>query len=85
MSQQKALYLTGRNGDWVIREKGIPKPGPGQLLVKIHSASLNTDEWILRKKPGLFQSWPVMVGSEAAGTVEEVGFGVSGFAKGDRV
>lgn len=85
MSQQKALFLTGTTGEWVVGEKGIPKPGTGQLLVKIESASLNPADWKLPKRPGAISSWPAIVGSDAAGTVEEVGPDVSGFAKGDRV
>jgi L-iditol 2-dehydrogenase len=33
-------WLNGMNGPWEVREVPIPKPGPGQLLVKVHAGSI---------------------------------------------
>jgi len=61
-----------------------PAPGPGQLLVKVSAAGVNFIETYQRS--GVYPvSYPFTPGSEAAGTVEEVGPGVEGFAPGDRV
>jgi len=36
----KQLVLMGKGGPWEIREKEIPTPGPGQLLVKMKASSI---------------------------------------------
>ncbi|MDF9750745.1 quinone oxidoreductase [Arthrobacter sp. ES3-54] len=61
-----------------------PVPGPGQLLVKVAAAGVNFIDTY--KRSGIYKvSYPFTPGSEAAGTVEEVGDAVTGFAPGDRV
>ncbi|WP_055489363.1 NADP-dependent oxidoreductase [Streptomyces sp. TP-A0356] len=67
-----------------------PSPGPGQVLVAVRAAGVNPVDWKLRsgyRRPGDpgTPAFPVVFGSEAAGLVEEVGEGVSGFAVGDAV
>lgn len=61
-----------------------PVPGPGQLLVKVGAAGVNFIDTY--KRSGIYKvPFPFTPGSEAAGTVEATGDGVSGFAVGDRV
>ncbi|MGO4189855.1 quinone oxidoreductase family protein [Pseudarthrobacter sp. TAF60_1] len=61
-----------------------PTPGPGQLLVKVAATGVNFIETYQRG--GMYKvAYPFTPGSEAAGTVEEVGEGVEGFAVGSRV
>ncbi|WP_426006906.1 quinone oxidoreductase family protein [Paenarthrobacter sp. NyZ202] len=61
-----------------------PKPGPGQLLVKVAAAGVNFIETYQRS--GIYKvEYPFTPGAEAAGTVEALGEGVEEFAAGDRV
>ncbi|WP_258805505.1 quinone oxidoreductase family protein [Pseudarthrobacter sp. NS4] len=61
-----------------------PVPGPGQLLLKVGAAGVNFIDTY--KRSGTYKvPYPFIPGSEAAGTVEEVGDGVTGFVPGDRV
>jgi NADPH2:quinone reductase len=61
-----------------------PVPGPGQLLVRVAAAGVNFIDTY--KRGGVYKvPYPFIPGSEAAGTVEEVGEGVTGFVPGDRV
>lgn len=65
-------------------EIGRPVPGPGQLLVKVGAAGVNFIDTY--KRSGTYKvPFPFTPGSEFAGTVEEVGEAVTGFAAGDRV
>lgn len=59
-----------------------PAPGPGQLLVQVAAAGVNFIDTY--KRSGVYKvPYPFTPGSEAAGTVVEVGEGVTGFAVGD--
>jgi NADPH2:quinone reductase len=61
-----------------------PVPGPGQALVRIAASGVNFIDVYFRT--GLYKAdLPVTLGSEAAGTVEAVGPGVTEVAPGDRV
>ncbi|MGV9246366.1 NADP-dependent oxidoreductase [Streptomyces sp. NPDC003710] len=67
-----------------------PSPGPGQILVAVRAAGVNPVDWKLRtgfRRPGDTgePEFPLVLGNEAAGVVEEVGEGVTGFAAGDAV
>ena len=68
----------------MLADLPIPEPGPGQVLIRVEATGLNFIEVYFRK--GVYKaSLPLTPGSEAAGTVEELGPGVSGFAAGDAV
>lgn len=62
----------------------VPQPGAGELLVRHEAVGLNFIDTYHRS--GLYPvTLPSGIGNEAAGVVEAVGEGVSGFAVGDRV
>jgi NADPH:quinone reductase len=62
----------------------VPKPGPKQALVRIAISGVNFIDVYFRS--GLYKAdLPVILGSEAAGTVEAIGPDVSDVAPGDRV
>lgn len=71
-----------------VVEVARPKPGPGQVLVRLKAAGINPGEAAIRK--GVFaERWPATFpsgqGSDLAGIVEEVGPGVANVAAGDEV
>lgn len=84
-SQQKVLYLTKKNGPFEVHAADVPKPGPGQILVKVQAAGLNPIDWKILLYGRYIDEYPAILGHDVAGTVEELGEGVTGFAKGDRV
>jgi NADPH:quinone reductase-like Zn-dependent oxidoreductase len=84
-TQQKALLVPAKFADFVVGSKSIPKPGPGELLVKIRSTALNPFDWKVHKYGIFVEEFPAVLGSDLAGDVEEVGEGVTTFVKGDRV
>jgi NADPH2:quinone reductase len=70
----------------VIEEKPSPKPGPGQVLVRVRAASVNFPDYLMTK--GLYQlkpDLPFTPGMEAAGDIMALGEGVTGWSVGDRV
>ncbi|HEV2818190.1 MAG TPA: NAD(P)-dependent alcohol dehydrogenase [Allosphingosinicella sp.] len=76
-----------------VGEAPKPVPGPGELLVRVHAATVNrTDCGELRPHPqlgrlvfGLIRPRRRIFGMDFAGTVEAVGEGVTAFTPGDRV
>jgi NADPH:quinone reductase-like Zn-dependent oxidoreductase len=70
----------------VLRESPIPRPGRGQVLIRVRAASLSFRELsILRGRYPLPVKDDVIAVSDGAGEVVEVGEGVSRAAVGDRV
>jgi len=68
-----------------VRIEDLPKPsaGTGEVLIRVRACGLcGTD--IAKYRHCLVEP-PVVLGHEVAGDIEEVGAGVSGFKKGDRV
>jgi NADPH2:quinone reductase len=69
-----------------VREVPDPKIGAGQLGVDVKAAGCNFFDILIVK--GQYQvkpPFPFVPGGEIAGVVSEVGAGVTGFAKGDRI
>src|ERR1700685_2728248 len=82
----KAIQIHETGGPEVLQlaELPIPEPGPGQVLIRIEAIGVNFVELYFRK--GVYKATlPITPGSEAAGTVEKLGTGVSGFEEGDSV
>ena len=67
------------------REVPLPSPGPGQVLVRMHAASLNRGEFLLKHGlHGAAGSWKA-IGSEGAGEVVAVAPDVQSLQVGQRV
>jgi NADPH:quinone reductase-like Zn-dependent oxidoreductase len=83
----KSCWIRGaeRGGtDVEPREVPVPQPKAGEILVKVHAASLNRGE-ILASISLHKADAPHPGGADFAGEVEAVGQGVTAFKKGDRV
>lgn len=82
---QKALMLESAQGKFVVGTRNIPKPGPGQLLVKVLATGLNPIDWKIQKYDVFVKEFPAVLGSDLAGEVVTVGEGVTSFKEGDRM
>ena len=70
----------------VTQDGDVPAPGPGEVRIRQRAIGVNFFDVYLRRGwiPGLLPL-PGTPGMEAAGTVLDVGEGVTGFMPGDRV
>jgi NADPH:quinone reductase-like Zn-dependent oxidoreductase len=72
-----------------VREVAEPYAQAGQIRVRVAAAGLNPMDWIMTANDEAGTRFglrlPCGFGSDYAGTVDEVGRGVTGFAIGDRV
>ncbi len=68
-------------------EIDTPKPGPGEVLVRLHASGINPSD--VKKRagsfPDLLDDGYVIPNSDGAGVIEAVGPGVSGQRIGERV
>jgi D-arabinose 1-dehydrogenase-like Zn-dependent alcohol dehydrogenase len=68
-----------------VQEVPVPRPGPGEVLVKVHACAVCYLDSIVRSgiRPGV--DLPLILGHEIAGEVAEVGPAVGGLNEGQRV
>ncbi|MBH9965842.1 zinc-binding dehydrogenase [[Bacillus] enclensis] len=83
----KALLLKDK-GLWKnmkVEETEKPAPGNGELLVEVHAVGLNPVDYKTATNGMPSWTYPHILGLDVAGVVAEVGDGVTGWEKGDRI
>ncbi len=91
----RAIVQDSYGSPAVLQARDIDKPeiGDGEVLVRVHAASIHVGDWILmtgdpfvmRFATGLRKPKQPIPGTDLAGTVEAVGKGVQGLKRGDEV
>ncbi len=84
----KAVIIRKHGGYEALEIAEVPRPaaGAGQVVLQVKAAGMNhLDTWVRRGIPGRPVPLPMIPGSDAAGVIAEIGPGVTGIAKGDRV
>jgi NADPH:quinone reductase len=84
----KAAFIRETGGPDKIQYGDLPTPnvGPGQVLVKVGAVAVNPIDTYIRNGANYWPlPQPYIIGSDLAGTVVEVGAGVTEFKNGDRV
>ena len=66
-----------------IIDSEIPKPAPGQVVIKVQVSGSNPKDW--KVPEWMPDAAPTNQGDDIAGTIHAVGEGVEEFRKGDRV
>jgi L-iditol 2-dehydrogenase len=80
----RGIFFLGP-GQLELREVPVPEPGPGEVIVKVESATTcGTDLKAYQRGHKLFKP-PMPFGHEYAGYVSAVGRGVTEFKEGDAV
>ncbi len=84
----RAMVTPEFGGPDLFEEQDVerPRPGPGEVLVRVVAAGTNPVDTKLRAGdiPGAVET-PVVLGADASGVIEEVGAGVTGLQPGDEV
>ena len=84
----RAVVLRSHGGPEVLQLEELPEPraGAGQVRVRVAAVAVNhLDIWVRNGLPHLKLEYPFRLGADVAGTVDEIGEGVSGVAVGDEV
>jgi propanol-preferring alcohol dehydrogenase len=80
----KACVLPAPQAPLQIVDVEIPRPGLGEILVRIEACGVCHSDVFLASSPKLPRT-PLILGHEAVGRVSELGEGVTRFRVGDRV
>src|SRR3984893_1878533 len=85
IAPMKAAQIPKPGGDFQIVEREIPKPGAGQVLIKVQACGICHSDVLTKEGawPGI--EYPRVPGHEVAGIIDELGAGVSEWKKGQRV
>lgn len=83
----KAIWITAKGGTEVLELRETPRPVPvaGEVLIAVKAAGLNRSDVYSRTNKSYGNDKPEIPGLEVAGTVIEIGPGVSRWKKNDRV
>ena len=86
----RAYRMTGWATTPSAVEVPVPRPGPGQVLLRVAGCGLCRSDLAMRRIPRaaaeqLGWQMPYTLGHEAAGRIAALGAGVTGFAEGDPV
>ena len=86
----RAIVIREHGGrEKLLLEESVPtpRPGSGQVLVRVHACALNhLDIFVRRGMPGKHTPLPFISGGDIAGTVAEIGAGAAaGVTVGERV
>ena len=86
----KAIVIEGYGGAdrLLLRERPDPRPGAGEILVRVRAAGVNPVDWKIRRgdlRMVLRIGFPYVPGGDVAGEVVDVGAGVTRFRPGDAI
>ncbi|BFZ64103.1 hypothetical protein YB2330_005241 [Saitoella coloradoensis] len=85
MSNQAAWIKESKANPVVVDSAPVYTPGKGEVVVKNAAAAINPVDWKIQDSGYFINTYPNILGTDVAGTIEEVGEGVTEFKKGDRV
>jgi D-arabinose 1-dehydrogenase-like Zn-dependent alcohol dehydrogenase len=85
MPKMKAAVVVKPGADFEIQEREIPAAPAGHVRIKVHACGICYSDHLT--KDGIFPGivYPRVPGHEVAGTIDEVGPGVTTWKKGQRV
>jgi NADPH:quinone reductase-like Zn-dependent oxidoreductase len=82
------LQAYGDVDQFKLDDVPVPTPEAGEVLMRVHASAVNHLDLVVRQGVRA-QQWPMdlpaTLGGDAAGVIEGLGAGVTGFAVGDRV
>lgn len=90
MTSMKAVRIHNYGGPDVLTYEDAPRPtaGPGEVLIRVHATTVNPFDCAARAGylGGYFNyTFPLIIGTDVSGVIEEVGEGVKNFSPGDSV
>src|SRR5512139_2686538 len=90
MSSMKAVRIHSYGGTDVLKYEDAPRPIPGkdEVLIRVHATSVNPFDCAVRAgyMTNYFNpTFPLILGTDVSGIIEEIGPGVSNITVGEAV
>ena len=85
MAKMKVAQVAKPGADFEIVEREIPQAGAGQVRIRVQACGICHSDSLTKEGywPGI--TYPRVPGHEVAGVIDELGAGVAGWKKGQRV
>jgi D-arabinose 1-dehydrogenase-like Zn-dependent alcohol dehydrogenase len=85
MAKMKVAQIAKPGADFEIVEREIPQAGAGQVRIRVQACGICHSDSLTKEGywPGI--TYPRVPGHEIAGAIDELGAGVAGWKKGQRV
>jgi len=85
MTTMRVAELSGAKQKFEVVERPIPQPAPGTVRIKVSACGICHSDSLVKEGlwPGI--QYPRVPGHEVAGTIDEIGAGVTGWTPGQRV
>src|ERR1700722_7485338 len=85
MPKMKIAVVPKPGADFVIEEREIPTPGPGQVRIKVQACGVCASDHIVKEVLMPCIQYPRSPGHEVSGVIDEVGPNVTAWKKGQKV
>src|SRR5271154_7601060 len=82
------IHSHGDSSVMIYEEAPMPIIGPDEVLIKVHTAGVNPVDWKIRMGYGDYRNaykFPLILGWDVAGSIQEVGALIKKFKVGDLV
>ncbi|MFZ1018708.1 MAG: alcohol dehydrogenase [Candidatus Cybelea sp.] len=80
----KAVQVSRPGGEFEVVEREMPQPGPREVRIRVLACGVCHSD-VVTKEGVMPIQYPRVPGHEIAGTIDELGSGVTGWKKGERV
>lgn len=81
----KAVVVPGKKQGYRLEEVPDPKPNKDEVIIRVNRAALCYRDLLQLEGYYPRMKYPVILGHEVVGTIEEIGENVKGFKEGDKV
>jgi NADPH:quinone reductase-like Zn-dependent oxidoreductase len=86
----RAIVIHEFGGPEVLKLEDVPRPTPAadEVLIKVYATGVNPVDWKIRegaRKEKFPTNFPLILGWDVSGVIEEIGNDIKNFKKGDEV
>jgi len=85
MTTMTVVQVPKAGGEFELVEREIPTPGPGLVRIRVLACGVCHSDVLTKEGLDPRLTYPRVPGHEVAGVIDDVGAGVRGWKKGQRV